>query len=162
MLSSGHWLPDEDGEFFIDRNPKVFGFIIDYLRTGERINTNGWSEGDIKILKDDLAYYLIEIPKLNEIIPQIPVTWCKEYCGVKLQVTEQTITKIPGTGHGWNASALGSIPNLASFKFTYAFVLFSFSSFSVLLFPFFSFLFFLFSFSLCFFFSIYFSFDFFS
>ncbi len=35
MLCSERWKPSEDGTYFIDRNPKLFGRILDYLRTGE-------------------------------------------------------------------------------------------------------------------------------
>lgn len=35
MLASGFWQPCEDGTYFIDRNPKYFGRILDYLRTGK-------------------------------------------------------------------------------------------------------------------------------
>lgn len=35
MLCSDHWKPNDDGAFFIDRNPKHFGRILDYLRTGK-------------------------------------------------------------------------------------------------------------------------------
>lgn len=32
MFSGRHNLPKVDGKIFIDRNPKIFGYIIDYLR----------------------------------------------------------------------------------------------------------------------------------
>jgi len=35
LLSSGKWEPDEDGCYFIDRNPKHFDIILDYLSNGE-------------------------------------------------------------------------------------------------------------------------------
>jgi hypothetical protein len=35
MLCSDHWKPNEDGAYFIDRNSKHFGRILDYLRTGK-------------------------------------------------------------------------------------------------------------------------------
>ena len=35
MLGSSSWQPDDDGSYFIDRNPKMFSFILDYLRTGD-------------------------------------------------------------------------------------------------------------------------------
>ncbi len=35
MLSSDNWKPDEAGVYFIDRSPKHFGRILDYLRIGK-------------------------------------------------------------------------------------------------------------------------------
>eukprot|EP01125_Pyxidicula_operculata_P007421 TRINITY_DN2521_c0_g1_i4.p1 TRINITY_DN2521_c0_g1~~TRINITY_DN2521_c0_g1_i4.p1 ORF type:complete len:175 (-),score=45.52 TRINITY_DN2521_c0_g1_i4:97-621(-) len=58
MLSSGHWEPDEDGEYFINRNPKCFGIIADYLRTGEwNFSKEELTKNELKILKDDITYY---------------------------------------------------------------------------------------------------------
>ncbi len=37
MLCSEHWKPSEDGSYFIDRSPKHFGRILDYLRSGTLI-----------------------------------------------------------------------------------------------------------------------------
>jgi len=59
MLSSGHWQPDEDGEYFIDRNPKFFGIILDFLRTG-KLDTKGLDKDSLEKLKQDLDYYLIK------------------------------------------------------------------------------------------------------
>lgn len=56
MVSSGYWLPNEEGEYFIDRNPKAFGIIMDYLRTGE-IDKGELTEKEIKFLEKDLQYY---------------------------------------------------------------------------------------------------------
>ncbi|KAL9645042.1 hypothetical protein ABK040_004534 [Willaertia magna] len=45
MLSSGKWLPDEDdGAYFIDRNPKLFTIIMDFLRN------DGLSETELRVL----------------------------------------------------------------------------------------------------------------
>eukprot|EP01118_Nematostelium_gracile_P005841 TRINITY_DN1866_c1_g1_i1.p2 TRINITY_DN1866_c1_g1~~TRINITY_DN1866_c1_g1_i1.p2 ORF type:complete len:130 (-),score=21.90 TRINITY_DN1866_c1_g1_i1:522-911(-) len=38
MLSSDKWKPNEDGEYFIDRNPKHFQRIIDYMKDGRLFN----------------------------------------------------------------------------------------------------------------------------
>ncbi len=73
MISSGKWEPDEDGnyivpiwsdlsgEYFIDRNPKYFDHILDYLRTGE-FSTEGLDETALKKLKADFDYFQIESP----------------------------------------------------------------------------------------------------
>jgi len=58
MLGSGNWLPDEDGEYFIDRNPIIFGRILDFLRTGE-LNCEGLDNYHKKVLDSDLDFYLL-------------------------------------------------------------------------------------------------------
>jgi hypothetical protein len=62
MLSSGKWQPDEDGVYFIDRNPKHFDRILDYLRTGE-LTFEGLDDFAIRKLEKDLDYYMITLPK---------------------------------------------------------------------------------------------------
>jgi len=64
LLSSGHWQPDEDGSYFIDRNPKYFSVILDYMRGG-KINLKSWNKGDVKRLQEDLDYYQIQVPGLE-------------------------------------------------------------------------------------------------
>jgi len=62
MLSSGHWKPDEDGFYFIDRNPKHFPVILDYMRTG-KIDLDDYSPKELEKLYEDLDYYQIKHPK---------------------------------------------------------------------------------------------------
>jgi len=66
MLSSGHWQPDEDGTYFIDRNPKFFGLILDFMRTG-KIDLTDLSKKDLIHLEEDLDYFQIQLPPV--IIP---------------------------------------------------------------------------------------------
>jgi len=58
LLSSSNWKPGEDGSYFIDRNPKYFSIILDYLRFGD-LNMDGLTSGDIKALKRDMDYFQI-------------------------------------------------------------------------------------------------------
>eukprot|EP01125_Pyxidicula_operculata_P002677 TRINITY_DN12523_c0_g1_i1.p1 TRINITY_DN12523_c0_g1~~TRINITY_DN12523_c0_g1_i1.p1 ORF type:complete len:303 (+),score=35.94 TRINITY_DN12523_c0_g1_i1:50-958(+) len=59
MLSSDNWLPDDDGEYFIDRDPQCFMVILNYLRTG-KWDTRRLSEHDMDIFREDLEYYQIK------------------------------------------------------------------------------------------------------
>jgi len=61
MLSSGHWQPDEDGAYFVDRNPKFFDMILDYMRTG-KIDISDLNKKELTQLQDDLDYYQIKLP----------------------------------------------------------------------------------------------------
>jgi len=58
MLNHGNWLPDEEGEYFIDRNPAVFDRILDYLRDG-KLDETDLSDREKNILENDLEYYCL-------------------------------------------------------------------------------------------------------
>jgi len=74
MLSSGHWKPDEDGVYFIDRNPKFFNIILDYMRTG-KIDVTDLNHKELTKLLDDLDYFQIQHPLSNPLsIPSIPTS----------------------------------------------------------------------------------------
>eukprot|EP01118_Nematostelium_gracile_P010358 TRINITY_DN3559_c1_g1_i2.p1 TRINITY_DN3559_c1_g1~~TRINITY_DN3559_c1_g1_i2.p1 ORF type:complete len:319 (-),score=66.20 TRINITY_DN3559_c1_g1_i2:3-959(-) len=62
MLSSDQWKPNEYGEYFVDRSPKYFQRIIDFMRSGELIfdDLSGKEKKEIKI---ELDYYQIPIPE---------------------------------------------------------------------------------------------------
>eukprot|EP01129_Flabellula_baltica_P003611 TRINITY_DN13365_c0_g1_i1.p1 TRINITY_DN13365_c0_g1~~TRINITY_DN13365_c0_g1_i1.p1 ORF type:complete len:401 (-),score=34.16 TRINITY_DN13365_c0_g1_i1:41-1243(-) len=60
MLSSDNWQPNEDGEYFIDRDPIVFDRILNYLRDGN-LDTDCLSDREVDILKNDLDYYCFNI-----------------------------------------------------------------------------------------------------
>ncbi|KAF0983699.1 hypothetical protein FDP41_007614 [Naegleria fowleri] len=58
MISSGKWLPDEEGCYFIDRNPKMFPYILDYLRYG-KLDVHQLTTQQKAILAEEADYYLI-------------------------------------------------------------------------------------------------------
>jgi hypothetical protein len=58
MLSSGEWLPDDKGEYFIDRGSEGFDRILDYLSSGE-ILYEGLNKYEEKVLKANLDYFQI-------------------------------------------------------------------------------------------------------
>lgn len=70
MLQSGYWEPSEDGIYFIDRNPKFFGYILDYLRYGV-LDTVGLNCNQIKMLQLDLQHFCIDL--------KLPVNLCTDY-----------------------------------------------------------------------------------
>jgi len=61
MLSSEHGPPDEDGEYFIDRNPECFRLVLDYLIAG-KLNLVDLPPRKMKMLKADMDYYRIKYP----------------------------------------------------------------------------------------------------
>jgi len=62
MVSSSNWQPDEDGSYFIDRNPKYFSIILDYMRHG-MLNIDRLTSGDLAALYRDMDYFQIPIPQ---------------------------------------------------------------------------------------------------
>jgi len=108
MISSGHWEPDEDGEYFIDRDPKFFQTIINFLRNGT-INLKEWNQDDLERLKIELDYYQIVLPT-----PPILPGWWKEYCGIGITLNGLVATK---TGpRGWNSGVLWPLENPPYYK----------------------------------------------
>ena len=89
MLCSDRWKPNDDGAYFIDRNPKFFGRILEYLRTGTlRVNDLHFEQmagyeqreeegrtGSLLIyfrLKEEFDFYQIAMPLL-------PLTFVSTY-----------------------------------------------------------------------------------
>ena len=65
MLSSGEFLPDEEGAYCIDRNPKLFPYILDYLRYGT-VDLTDLTETQQKQLSIEADFYMIDMnPSLN-------------------------------------------------------------------------------------------------
>eukprot|EP01118_Nematostelium_gracile_P016349 TRINITY_DN6749_c0_g1_i2.p1 TRINITY_DN6749_c0_g1~~TRINITY_DN6749_c0_g1_i2.p1 ORF type:complete len:316 (-),score=67.77 TRINITY_DN6749_c0_g1_i2:83-1009(-) len=60
MLASDRWKPDNQGEYFIDRSPKHFALIIDYLRS-EKLDLSQLTEIEKEELEEELDYYQIPI-----------------------------------------------------------------------------------------------------
>ncbi|PRP81201.1 hypothetical protein PROFUN_02035 [Planoprotostelium fungivorum] len=61
MLGSGHWKPDADGSYFIDRDEELFHYVLQLLRTGEMV-IDHLSERQRESLRKELEYYLIPLP----------------------------------------------------------------------------------------------------
>jgi len=59
QIGSGRWEPDEDGQYFIDRNPKMFPYILDYFR-GVPVPFNRLDKYQIEDLRMDADFYCIE------------------------------------------------------------------------------------------------------
>lgn len=83
MLSSGRWIPDSDGAYFVDRSRKQFGRIMDYLRTG-KLSFEGLRPNQIKTLKKTLEYLQMSLPTSV----QSRVTWDPQMCGSGLVLSQ--------------------------------------------------------------------------
>ena len=56
MMESGCWAPQKDGTYFIDRSPKYFGLILDYLRYDE-LDMDGLTPTLKRMLQKDFDYF---------------------------------------------------------------------------------------------------------
>lgn len=82
MLGSGHWKPDSDGAYFIDRSPEHFDRILEYLITG-KLSFNGLRRDQMRTLEKTLDYL-----QLNDAY-QPPVIWNPQTCGSGLQLSDE-------------------------------------------------------------------------
>ena len=64
QIRSGAWVPDEDGTFFVDRNPRFFPALLDYLRMRScgkegTLLVGAIDPGEQTLLDADIEYYKI-------------------------------------------------------------------------------------------------------
>eukprot|EP01006_Ploeotia_vitrea_P052632 TRINITY_DN67715_c5_g3_i2.p1 TRINITY_DN67715_c5_g3~~TRINITY_DN67715_c5_g3_i2.p1 ORF type:complete len:320 (-),score=14.63 TRINITY_DN67715_c5_g3_i2:188-1147(-) len=63
MLRSGQFQPDTTtGQYFIDRSPRMFEVILEYLRDGKLWLSDQFSSGERAMLRNDLDFYQITLP----------------------------------------------------------------------------------------------------
>uniref|UniRef100_A0A6B2LE84 Potassium channel tetramerisation-type BTB domain-containing protein n=1 Tax=Arcella intermedia TaxID=1963864 RepID=A0A6B2LE84_9EUKA len=62
MLGSGKWQPDQDGEYYIDRDPAYFPKLITYMRTGLLPTSGLDSQEEQNLLQMELDYYQLPLP----------------------------------------------------------------------------------------------------
>jgi len=108
MLGSGDWQPDDDGAYFIDRNPKMFGAVLDYLRTGE-LDIMGLPADKLKLLKNDFDYYCLTWPTKAHLVrwDKTVDRTCVTYDEAGLSATKT------GGADTWDASTISETPTPA-------------------------------------------------
>jgi hypothetical protein len=110
LIKSGSWAEDEDGEFFIDRNPRFFPAILDYLRmlaNGKDavLLVGSISPEEQRLLDDDIEYYLIG--SLRRILISAETTGWKldtRCMGSNLTMSEDCLT-VTKTGESGNRNS---------------------------------------------------------
>lgn len=76
LLGSGKWKPEDDGSYFIDRNPKGFDYVLDYLRSGELDVANVENKDVLEKIKGHLDYFLIPSPdSISDSVPKELIEW---------------------------------------------------------------------------------------
>jgi len=64
ILGSDEWKPDEDGSYFIDRNPKYMPLLLDYLRS-DKLNITKLSAEQIAGVTKEAEFYNIKIKSIQ-------------------------------------------------------------------------------------------------
>jgi hypothetical protein len=103
MLSADQWEPDEDGFYFIDRDPSYFHHVMEYMRSGnvplERLD-------HYQLLKvvEEFDYY--QIP-----LPCFPCTWNTDVGTSAISYGEEgnVASKIKA-GSGWDSNCVSKDP----------------------------------------------------
>jgi hypothetical protein len=72
-MFSGRWEPkvEDDGCYFIDRDPTVFKHILNYLR-GQLPTLDVLSSQELQLLQEDAQFY--QLPELSQYLKTFPVT----------------------------------------------------------------------------------------
>jgi len=104
--------PDEDGTYFIDRNPKFFGMILDYLRK-DSINISGLSSSELTDLQDEVEFYQIEslLALLKQSIKTPKIVWSNSHLN-SIKISDSTLTAVGGSCN----IVLATIPLISSGK----------------------------------------------
>jgi len=111
VMFSKRWetKPGEDGSYFIDKNPKMFPIILDYMR-GEELDLNLSPAKKSALLRDARFYQLDELVRmLGEEFPPPPTEteWeLQTSPNGYLSNNSRTFKKMC---NGWNCNVLGSI-----------------------------------------------------
>eukprot|EP00667_Euglena_gracilis_P009965 EG_transcript_10128 len=74
MLFSGMWKPDDQGKFFIDRDPRYFADVLNYLRLGQlHVDIEHMSEDDRESIFEELDFYQLQkaLEMLGKRIPPV-------------------------------------------------------------------------------------------
>eukprot|EP00026_Physarum_polycephalum_P005143 Phypoly_transcript_05172.p1 GENE.Phypoly_transcript_05172~~Phypoly_transcript_05172.p1 ORF type:complete len:365 (+),score=43.73 Phypoly_transcript_05172:909-2003(+) len=64
LLQSGNFKPGDEGSYFVDRSPKYFAIILEYLRTG-KLSVSHLNSEQMDNLTAELDYYQIHIERLD-------------------------------------------------------------------------------------------------
>ncbi|EGD75412.1 hypothetical protein PTSG_06488 [Salpingoeca rosetta] len=120
MFSGRHELqPEDDGSFFVDRDPFVFRHVLNFMR-GQPPKLDRLSKAELEALREDAEFY--QLPELLEALTPPKPTTCKFTPGEKytLNTRQDTVTKTVDN-YQWDTNALGeAIPatGITTVRFT--------------------------------------------
>ena len=115
LLGSGNWKPDADGSYFIDRNPKHFDVVLDYLRGNEKV-LERLSDADLETVKEHFDYLLIPFPvAVDQGAAASPWSFDSVFANFTCSFIGPSVLKVSGRNDVPDR-LIFAIPNPASFK----------------------------------------------
>jgi len=111
LLSSDMWSPDEDGTYFIDRDPELFSRIMATLRSGNPIDHVGLSSDQVQQLRVELDYY-----QLPAWVSALPTRWHANRCSGCVTISEAGRTASKTVSNRLGSSVLGTTADGPSFQ----------------------------------------------
>eukprot|EP00026_Physarum_polycephalum_P011907 Phypoly_transcript_12155.p1 GENE.Phypoly_transcript_12155~~Phypoly_transcript_12155.p1 ORF type:complete len:331 (+),score=42.69 Phypoly_transcript_12155:133-1125(+) len=103
-LLSGHFQAEKDGSYFIDRNPKYFAIILEFLRTGQ-FSVSHLNREQIENLKIELDFYQISVDALH----RVGLSFRNILTSIQISLVEQWSNRLmgqllwKGSEHGFTA-----------------------------------------------------------
>ena len=117
LANSNKFKTNEEGVFFVDRNPLVFDRVLDFFRTGKLV-IKDLTSYMLDMLKDDMDYYCIPLPEELQPVPisSVPLLmWDENRKSTNCIYSNNNLT-VTKTGDGiWDCLVIG---NVAVDKFT--------------------------------------------
>lgn len=73
LLSGNHYITMENDAIQVDRNPRIFKFLIEFLENGRKVPEVTEENGDfITCLKDEFIFWAIPVPIYNSLVLSDP------------------------------------------------------------------------------------------
>lgn len=86
MVESDEWEPDSDGAYFIDRSPKHFDRVLNYVRFG-KMSYAGLRQDEIETLQETLEFLQL-FPDAQPVACDLGVTWDPDTCVDGLHISQ--------------------------------------------------------------------------
>jgi len=107
MIGSGNWTPDEDGVYFIDRDPTYFHYVLECMRSGNNKTFvrayNHLKSYEIQQIQAEFDYYQLPFDEY--------CVWDTNVATNHLSYTEdgRVVTKTKAAA-GWDANCISKLP----------------------------------------------------
>lgn len=120
LLGGGEWEPCGEGARLLDRTPSLFRRLMDSLRPGATVDTEGLTDMEVLKLREECEFFGIRFGPptvLGQPGAPLKARWDSSRCSDALQLSGEgsTVTRTDGS-HGWKAAFTASDVTSSSFK----------------------------------------------